>query len=232
MPAKSDFGTSSLNIPENSQYRILLVDDHDLVRAGIRMLIKEFDKSSIILEASSGEESIEIARDSEIDFVFMDLLLPGIDGVTAAVQLMQAHPELKIVMLTGASDRPFPQTLKKAGVSGFMTKSSAIAEIRDAIDSANKGEFYMSRDIIDAGGADPQKGVEQEANPFDRLSQRESQVVSLLLQGFKTSDAGDSLVLNAKTISTYKRRAFEKLDVENTAELVKLAIAHGIMGVG
>lgn len=220
-----------LNIPPHTQCKILLVDDHDLVRAGIRLLLKDIDTTSIVVEASTGEESIEVVGKEDIDIVFMDLMLPGIDGVTAALRLLQINPDLKVIILTGRNEGSVPKALLQSGVCGYMTKSSATEEIRNAIDAANRGEFYLSPDLINQIDMDSWNNQEEES-PFDRLSQRELQVVLLLLQGYKTSDAGDSLVLNAKTISTYKRRAFEKLEVENTAELVKLAIACGVMVLG
>lgn len=218
-----------MNIPANTQCKILLVDDHDLVRAGIRLLLKDIDPSSIVVEASTGEESIEIMQNTEIDIVFMDVMLPGIDGVTAALRLLQLDSSLKIIILTGRNEAPVPKALIQSGICGYMTKSSATEEIKNAIDAANRGEFYLSPDLDNQLDMGTWNSSDDE-NPFDRLSQRELQVILLLLQGYKTSDAGDSLVLNAKTISTYKRRAFEKLEVENTAELVRLAIACGVMG--
>lgn len=219
-----------MNIPANTQSKILLVDDHDLVRAGIRLLLIDIDPSSIVVEASTGEESIEIVQNGDINIVFMDIMLPGIDGVTAALRLLQLDSTLKIIILTGRTEGPVPKALLQSGVCGYMTKSSATEEIKNAIDAANRGDFYLSPDLIDQLDMGTWNNTDGE-NPFDRLSQRELQVVLLLLQGYKTSDAGDSLVLNAKTISTYKRRAFEKLEVENTAELVKLAIAFRVLGI-
>lgn len=218
-----------LNIPDRKQPTILLVDDHDLVRAGIRLLIQDFDKTSTIVEASTGEESIEIVKAGNVDIVFMDIMLPGIDGVTAALRLLQLDSKLKIIMLTGRNESPVPRALVPAGVCGYMTKSSATEDIKSAIDAARQGQFYLSPDLI--GHLDVESWNSDGDNPFDRLSQRELQVVLLLLQGYKTSDTGDLLVLNAKTVSTYKRRAFEKLEVENTAELIKLAITFGILGL-
>lgn len=219
-----------MNIPANTQSKILLVDDHDLVRAGIRLLLIDIDPSSIVVEASTGEESIDIVQNGGINIVFMDIMLPGIDGVTAALRLLQLDSALKIIILTGRTEGPVPKALLQSGVCGYMTKSSATEEIKNAIDAANRGDFYLSPDLIDQLDMGTWNNTDGE-NPFDRLSQRELQVVLLLLQGYKTSDAGDSLVLNAKTISTYKRRAFEKLEVENTAELVKLAIAFRVLGI-
>ena len=221
-----------MNIPVSTQCNVLLVDDHDLVRAGIRLLIQDLDNSLEVIEASSGEESISIVERGGIDIVFMDIVLPGIDGVTAALRLLQLDTNIKIIMLSGRNEGPVPKTLLQSGVCGYMTKSSATEEIKNAIDAANRGEFYLSPDLSSQFDIDTLNSDGSDENPFDRLSQREMQVVLLILQGNKTSDASDSLVLNAKTISTYKRRAFEKLEVENTTELVKLAIACGVLEVG
>ena len=221
-----------MNIPASTQRKILLVDDHDLVRAGIRLLIQDLDDSLVVIEASSGEESISIVERGGIDIVFMDIILPGIDGVTAALRLLQLDTNIKIIILSGRNEGPVPKVLLQSGVCGYMTKSSASEEIKNAIDAANRGEFYLSPDLTSTFDIESLKADNHNENPFDRLSQRELQVVLLILQGNKTSDASDSLVLNAKTISTYKRRAFEKLDVENTTELVKLAIACGMLEVG
>ena len=220
-----------MNIQTVAQCKILLVDDHDLVRAGIRLLIQDLDNSLDVIEASSGEESISGVERGGVDIVFMDIVLPGIDGVTTALRLLQLDSNIKIIMLSGRIEGPAPKALLQSGVCGYMTKSSASEEIKNAIDAANRGERYLSPDIASQFDVDSLHTHISNKNPFDRLSQRELQVVLLILQGNKTSDASDSLVLNAKTISTYKRRAFEKLDVENTAELVKLAIACRVLEV-
>lgn len=221
-----------MNSPASTQCSVLLVDDHDLVRAGIRLLIQDLDNSLEVIEASSGEESISIVERGGIDIVFMDIVLPGIDGITAALRLLQLDTNIKIIMLSGRNEGPVPKMLLQSGVCGYMTKSSATEEIKNAIDAANRGEFYLSPDLSSQIDIDTLNSGGSDESPFDRLSQRELQVVLLILQGNKTSDASDSLVLNAKTISTYKRRAFEKLEVENTTGLVKLAIACGVLEVG
>lgn len=221
-----------MNSPASTQCSVLLVDDHDLVRAGIRLLIQDLDNSLEVIEASSGEESISIVERGGIDIVFMDIVLPGIDGITAALRLLQLDTNIKIIMLSGRNEGPVPKMLLQSGVCGYMTKSSATEEIKNAIDAANRGEFYLSPDLSSQFDIETLNSGGSDESPFDRLSQRELQVVLLILQGNKTSDASDSLVLNAKTISTYKRRAFEKLEVENTTGLVKLAIACGVLEVG
>ncbi len=211
---------------EEYKQKILLVDDHELVRAGIRLLIESVVPDAYIIEASTGEQSIEIVESDKIDLVFMDIILPGIDGVSSALRLINISPGIKIIVLTGRSELVVPKALLESGICGYITKSSAAGEVSNAITAANSGEFFLSRDLHDRFEAHG----DAEVSPFDRLSHRELQVVLLLLKGCKTSDAGDSLLLNAKTVSTYKRRAFDKLGVSNTPELVKMAMDYSILG--
>ena len=205
--------------------KILLVDDHELVRAGIRLLIESVDPDAEIIEASTGEQSIELVSSEQIDLVFMDVILPGIDGVASALHIIQQSPGIKIIILTGRSDLVVPKALLESGISGYITKSSAAEEIGNAIAAANQGEFFLSPDLRQRF----ENECEHEVSPFDRLSYRELQVVLLLLKGVKTSDVGESLQVNAKTVSTYKRRAYEKLGVDNTPDLVKLAMEYSLL---
>lgn len=206
----------------------MLVDDHELVRAGIRLLIEGVVPNAQFVEASTGEQSIDIVGSQTVDLVFMDIILPGIDGISSALRLISMAPGIKIIVLTGRTELVVPKALFESGICGYITKSSAAEEINNAIVAANNGEFFLSLDL--RSRFDNNSDEEYEVSPFDRLSHRELQVVLLLLKGYKTSDVGESLSLNAKTVSTYKRRAFDKLGVSNTPELVQLAIEHSILG--
>lgn len=209
-------------------FTILVVDDHELVRTGLKSLIQSVAPAAKVLEASTGEQSIEIVNHTSVDLVFMDIVLPGIDGISTALRLMDLKSDIKILVLTGAAELVVPRALHESGICGYVTKSSAAAEIRMAMKSVREGEFFVSTDLKDRFAYDEVENFE--STPFDRLSSRELEVVLLLIKGFKTVDAGESLTLNAKTVSTYKRRAFDKLGVDNTAELVRLAMDHSILG--
>jgi two-component system invasion response regulator UvrY len=224
--------TPTRDVPSgrSDQYQsILLVDDHELVRSGLKLLIESVAPGAEIIEASTGEQSIDIVCARSVDLVFMDIILPGIDGISSALRLINLRPDIKILILTGHTEMVVPRAVMESGICGYITKSSAAQEISNAMIAAGRGEFFMSGDLKNRLG-DQEPELCGEHTPFDRLSNRELEVVLLLLKGYKTSDASASLTLNAKTISTYKRRAFDKLGVDSTAELIRLAIDHSILG--
>ena len=218
---------SDVDVPDFQS--ILLVDDHELVRSGLKLLIESVIPGARIIEASTGEKGIDCVAVTPVDLVFMDIMLPGIDGISAALRLINLYPDIKILILSGRSELAVPRAVRESGICGYITKASAADEINDALAAIRRGEFFVSKDLRDRY-EDDLLDTGSEATPFDRLSNRELEVVLLLLKGFKTSDAGVSLTLNAKTVSTYKRRAFDKLGVDSTAELIRLAIDHRVLG--
>ena len=208
---------------------VLLVDDHELVRSGLRMIIETVESVGTVLEAPSGEESIPLIKENTVDLVFMDMGLPGMDGFSTALRLLQINEHLKIIVLTGLKKRPASRVVLQAGICGYMTKSSAAEELSEAIDTVMKGEVYLSKDIAEQMALDSLKN-EGIVNRLDNLSRRELQVALLLMHGNKPGDVGDMLFLSAKTVSTYKRRAFEKLHVDSMVQLVELGLEHGFLG--
>lgn len=206
---------------------MLLVDDHELVRYGMRLIVEAL--GCTVLEAGTGEKSIELVRKHKIDLVFMDIALPGMDGITASSRLLKVDGKLGIIILTGLHMMAVPKSLLQSGVMGFMTKSSAAKEMEQAITRVIDGEIYLSKSIASQMALASCQSVDSEESPFGGLSMREYQTVLLLMNGYRNGDAGEQLLLSAKTISTYKRRAFEKLGVSNTAELMKLAIGWGFV---
>lgn len=210
------------------EFTVLLVDDHELVRNGLKLLIEAVAPRARVLESGTGEQSIDVVRNTDIELVFMDIILPGMDGISTALRLIDIRPDIKVLVLTGASELVVPRALLESGISGYVTKSCAAAEIGNAMKSVRRGEFFVSSDLQDRFEYNATAPIE--TTPFDRLSSRELEVVLLLIKGFKTIEAGESLTLNVKTVSTYKRRAFDKLGVDNTAALVRLAMEHSILG--
>jgi len=206
---------------------VLLVDDHELVRYGMRLMVEAL--GCTVIEAGTGEESIDLAREQQVDLVFMDIDLPGIDGILASSRLLQFDKSLKVVILTGLQVGSVPKAVLQSGVHGYMTKSSAADEIEQAIAKVLQGEMYLSPSIADQLALTSFRNEEGEQSPFARLSKRELQVALLLMTGYRNGDAGETLYLSAKTVSTYKHRAFEKLKVTSTAELIKLAIHWGLI---
>lgn len=205
--------------------KVLLVDDHELVRHGMRLMLEALGCS--VFEADSGEASLEIVRRRRVDIVFMDIALPGIDGFTAASQLLRENNRLRVIILTGLRAMSVPRAILQSGISGYMTKSAAAEEIEQAIVAVMAGEVYLSPEIAEQL-SEAGKKEDTGGSPFASLSRREYQVVLLLLKGTSNDDVAEQLRVNAKTVSTYKRRAFAKLDVSSTADLITLARHWGL----
>lgn len=206
---------------------VLLVDDHELVRTGVRRLLDDVDGINVVSEASSGEEAIQMVRQETPDVVLMDVNMPGIGGLEATRKLMKIEPNLKVIVVTIHVEEPFPTQLLKAGASGYLTKGCAVSEIVDAIKSVHNGKRFIGSDVAQQLALTMLPGSEK--SPFDNLSQRELQVMLMVTQGLKIQQIAEKLCLSPKTVSTYRYRLFEKLDVKTDVELTHLAMRHGMI---
>lgn len=207
--------------------RVLVVDDHRLVRAGIRRILDEASHVEVVGEADSGEAALAQVREHRPQVVLMDVNMPGIGGLEATRKLLRIDPELKIVALTVHGAEPYPSRLLEAGAVGYVTKGCDEGEILEAIRKVAAGERYLGADIARQMAL---SGLEHGGgNPFDRLSQREVQVMMLVTAGRKLQEISDTLCLSPKTVSTYRYRLYEKLGVGNDVELTRLAIRHGLI---
>ena len=214
---------------EQPDIQILLVDHQELVRVGMQRLLDEVPRLSVIGEASSGEEAVQLSHSLQPDVVLMDVQIPGIGGLEATRRILRRNPEIRILVVTPKTHEPFPVQLLHAGASGYLTKNCSIREITDAVQAVSRGERYISADMARQMALSMLPGKEQ--SPFDRLSQRELQVMLMVAQGQNVHEISASLCLSSKTVSTYRYRLFDKLDVDNDVELARLAIRYGIVGM-
>lgn len=210
--------------------KVLLVDDHELVRKGIRRLLEDSTGIKVVSEAGNGEEAFDEVKKHNPSVVLMDVNMPGIGGLEATRKLLQLDPSLKVIIVTIHTAEPFPTKLLEAGASGYLTKDCGISEIVKAIRTVSKGERYLSADVAQHMALTMMPGSKQ--SPFQTLSQREMQVMMMVTQGQNVQQISDKLCLSPKTISTYRHRLFEKLNVENDVELTRLAIRHGMIENG
>ena len=206
---------------------VLLVDDHELVRTGIEHLLQESDGINVVGVACSGEEAIEQVDLLMPDVVLMDVNMPGIGGIEASRKISQKHPGIKIIALTIYADGPFPQRLMNAGAVGYISKSSPVSELVSAVWTVFGGRRYLSVDVASEMALSQLQG--SKASPFDQLSQRELQVVTMTLQGKSIHEMSELLKISAKTVSTYRYRVYDKLDVKNDVELTRLAIKYKLI---
>ena len=214
-------GASSVTI------RVLLVDDHELVRTGIRRLLEDFDGIEVMAEAENGEEAVSLVRKDKPDVILMDVNMPGIGGLEATRKLLQIHDDMKIIVVTIHVEEPFPTRLLKAGASGYLTKGCAISEIVEAIRTVHKGKRFIGSDVAQQLAMSILPGNDK--SPFETLSQRELQVMLMVTQGQRIQEIAEKLCLSPKTVSTYRYRLFDKLDVKSDVELTHMAMRHGMM---
>ncbi len=214
---------------EQPDIQILLVDHQELVRVGMQRLLDDVPRLCVVGEASSGEEAVQLSRSLKPDVVLMDVQIPGIGGLEATRRILRRDPDIRILVVTPQTDEPFPAQLLDAGASGYLTKNCGIEEIADAVRAVSRGERYISADIARQMALSMLPGREQ--SPFDRLSQRELQVLLMVAQGQNVHEISERLCLSSKTVSTYRYRLFEKLSVDNDVALTRLAIRYGIVGL-
>ena len=206
---------------------VLLTDDHELVRTGIRRLLEDTGQVQIVGEADCGEVSLKLAQSLKPDVILMDVNMPGIGGVETCRRIMQRNPKQKIIVLTVHNEQTFPKRLLEIGAKGYLTKECGVDEMVKAIKQVNSGGSYISSSIAQQlalallPGNDP--------NPIDKLSRREFQVMLMISQGLSNVEISDQLCLSPKTISTYRLRLLEKLDAHNEVDLIKIAVEQGMV---
>ncbi|WP_076419923.1 UvrY/SirA/GacA family response regulator transcription factor [Colwellia sp. UCD-KL20] len=206
---------------------VLLVDDHELVRTGIRKILDEVKGFKVIGEASTGEEAVQFCRKDEPDVVLMDMNMPGIGGLEATKKIIRYSPDIKIIVLTVYTEDPIPTKVMQIGAAGYLTKSAGPDEMVNAIRAVNSGQRYITPDIAQQMALSQFKSSEE--NPFNLLSERELQIMLMITRGEKVPDISEQLMLSSKTINSYRYRMFEKLNVGNDVELTHLAIRHGML---
>lgn len=207
---------------------VLLADDHDLVRMGMRRLLEDIDDLRIIAEATSGEEAVSICRDESIHVILMDINMPGMGGMEATKKIVQRDDAIKVIIVTMNEDEVLAQKLLKLGAAGYLTKGCKITEIVHAIREVIANRRYITPEIAQQLALASTR-TEDGQSPFHELSERELQVMMMVLDGRKTNEISDSLCLSPKTVSTYRHRLFTKLQIQTDVELTRLAISHGII---
>ena len=207
---------------------VLLADDHDLVRMGMRRLLEDVEELSVAAEATSGEEAVTLCREKDIHVVLMDINMPGMGGLEATKKILQRDDATKIIVVTMSDDEVVAQRILKLGASGYVTKGCKISEIVHAIREVMANRRYITPEVAQQLALANTRS-EEEQSPFHELSERELQVMMMILDGKKTNEISDSLCLSPKTVSTYRTRLFTKLEIQSDVELTRLAISHGII---
>jgi len=211
--------------------RLLLVDDHEVVRSGLRMLLDSEQDMQIVGEAGTAEEALRAVQELEPDVVLMDIGLPDLSGIEAAARIREIRPQVAVVALTIHEDKEYFFRMLDAGASGYVPKRAAPEELLTAIRAAAKGEVYLYPSLAtllvkDYMGQDPD---DREARILNGLTERELEVLGHLADGASNSEIGDTLQISPKTVARHRENIMRKLNLHSRTELVKYAIRKGII---
>ncbi|MEQ3636959.1 UvrY/SirA/GacA family response regulator transcription factor [Alcanivorax sp.] len=207
--------------------KVLVVDDHDLVRTGIARMLDEVDGLRVVGEANSGELAVQMVRELAPEVVLMDLKMPGIGGLEATRKLLRVDEGIRVIAVTMCEEEPFPSRLMKAGAAGYMTKGADLEEMVRAIKVVATGQRYISPEIAQAMALKPY--ADNQGSQLDMLSERELQIMMMIVSCHKVQDVADKLCLSPKTVNTYRYRIFDKLGVTSDVEMALLAVRHGML---
>jgi two-component system invasion response regulator UvrY len=206
--------------------RVYIVDDHALVRAGVRMLLSGETDIEVIGESDSGEDALPQIRKLLPDVVLCDLHLPGISGLEVTERIVKGHHGTKVIVVSVLEDGPMPKRLIETGASGYVGKGGDAIELISAIRDVARGKRYLAGRVAQNLAL---SGLGGDATPFDVLSAREMEVAMLMLQGLRQEEIAKRLSLSAKTVNTHKSRLFHKLQIEDNIALARLASQYGLL---
>ncbi|HBB53297.1 MAG TPA: two-component system response regulator UvrY [Legionellales bacterium] len=207
--------------------KVLIVDDHALVRMGIRRLLEDTHDISVMGEAQNGEEALAMVKSHRPDVILLDMKMPGIDGWEVIRRLKNSSAKSKIIAVSALSAEPFPTRVLQLGAMGYLSKESSIEEMTGAIRKVYQGERYLSAQLAQQLAIKSLDPVSE--TPFEQLSEREMQVMLMITSGLPVPEISKRLFLSTKTINCYRYRMFAKLNVKNDVELTHLAIKHSII---
>jgi two-component system response regulator NreC len=210
--------------------RILIADDHNVLRAGLAALLAAQEGFEVVGEVADGRSAVELARTLEPDLLLLDISMPGLDGIAATREVRRATPAVKVLILTMHEDEALLREAVEAGASGYVVKRAAESELVNAINAAMRGELYvhpaMTRRLFVRGAAQPRPRL----GAVEELTRREVEVLRLIAQGFTNAQVAEKLGLSVRTVETHRSNIMGKLAMTTRAELVQYALDHHLLG--
>lgn len=209
--------------------RILVVDDHAIMREGIRALFGVHGDMEVVGEASDGREAIDKAAELAPDVVVMDIAMPGMDGLEATRRIRKQNPKAKVLVLTQHDNKEYILSAIKAGAAGFLPKRALSSELVSAIRALHQGDSFLYPSAATALVENYRQQVEEE--PYDRLTEREREILKLIADGHTSQEIADMLFISLKTVLGHRTKIMEKLDLHSRTELIKYAVRKGLTSV-
>lgn len=216
-----------MKIKRNS-IRIFLVDDHPIMRQGLRSLIENEDDMEVVGEAGDGRTTIQHVSDLQPDIVVMDITLPDLNGIDATRQLLAEMPDIKVIALSMHNNRVFVEEMLTAGASGYLLKSGVFDELVEGIRAVQLDRIFFSTKVVEAMKDCDLLASDSDGSMFAYLTLREREVLHLIAEGKMTKEIADKLCITSKTVEKHRHQLKEKLNLHSTAELTKYAIQIGL----
>jgi DNA-binding NarL/FixJ family response regulator len=214
-----------------SKIRVLLADDHAILREGVRALLALCDDIEVVGEAVDGRSAVEATRSLDPDVVVMDIAMPGLGGLEATLEIKKAGLRSKILVLSQYDEREYVRRLLKAGVSGYLLKKSAGGELANAIRAVHRGGLVLDPEVARIAMEDAGPAAPGGSDPYETLTDREKQVLKLVAEGLANKEVADVLGISVKTAMSHREKVMEKLGVHNRTELVRFALRRGVIRV-
>ncbi|MDX1640306.1 MAG: response regulator transcription factor [Balneolaceae bacterium] len=213
-----------------SDIKIALVDDHKIVRDGIKTMLESQQDIEVVSEASNGKEFLEKVDKHLVDLVIMDINMPEMDGITATKELKENHPHVKVLALTMSNDDLHIRQMIQAGASGYIMKSAGRKELRNAIDTIMSGKHYFSDEATHSIMMDIVKGKGKSTSPETvHITDRELEILELIVQEYTNQEIAEKLFISSRTVDAHRRNLLQKTGARNTAGLVKYAFQHNLI---
>jgi DNA-binding NarL/FixJ family response regulator len=210
--------------------RVLIADDHALVRAGIRALVERIDGVEVVAEAGNGAEALKLTRELKPDLVLLDISMPEASGFEVLAQQAKEFPEVLVIVLTVHEAEAYAIRALREGAAGFLLKSAAAVELKEAIETVTRGQTYVSpqlakKSLLEYGKASSDR------TKLDTLSPRQGEILKLVAEGLSTKEIAGQLSISAKTVETHRAQLMERLNIHDVASLVRFALKMGLIDV-
>jgi DNA-binding NarL/FixJ family response regulator len=209
--------------------RVLIADDHTLVRAGIRALLEKLPEIQVVAEASDGRDALQMVKTHQPDVVLMDIAMPGLNGLEATRRMVKEFPRANVLILSMHASEEYVWQALSAGASGYLLKGAELAELALAIKAVTRGDTYLSPPISKQVIKDYVRRVGGEETLFERLTPRQREILQMIAEGATTKDIGKALEISVKTVETHRAQLMERLDIHDVAGLVRYAIKIGLV---
>lgn len=209
--------------------RILIVDDHRLLRAGLKTLLNSDPNLEVVGEATSGEEALKVVHETQPDVVLLDLAMSGMDGLEATRRLVQLVPGIRVLIMTMHEDSELMKECVRAGAKGYIIKRAAESELMDAIYAVQRDVIYIHPSLMQSLISPKQKSGVQPPNETEALSAREVEVLQLIVKGYTNRQISEALSISVRTVETHRSNVMDKLNLHSRVELVRYATEHGLV---